>query len=94
LDAGVDGAVVDQGAADVVDEVGAVETACAQLGDLADATARRVLVALATGLGVVDGAQPLVDFLSLVEVRASDVELGLGDETVGLVVEARGGFGG
>src|SRR6185369_5568454 len=68
LEGGVDGAVVDEGAARMVDKVGAVEVSGSEFRDLADGAADRALVALATGARVVDGAEALVDLFSLVEV--------------------------
>src|SRR5262249_35833483 len=91
--AGVDGPVVDQRAAGMVDERYPVEVPGAELRDLADAAARRVLMAFAARLGVVHRSEPVGDRLALVEDRASGVEVGLGQEAVGQVVEARGGFG-
>jgi hypothetical protein len=93
LDGGVDGTVVDERAAGVVDEVDAVEMAGPQLRDLADGSRDGALVALGAALGVEDGAQALVDDFALFEGVAIGVELRLRGEAVTEVVEARGGFG-
>jgi hypothetical protein len=89
----MDSPVVDQGAAGPVDEVPeGIDPPYPQLGDLARRAAHRILVTLPAGLGVVDRAQSCVDFLDLAEFLLVEIELRLGGEAVGHVVEPGWGF--
>jgi len=87
-------AVVDERSARRVDEVAeGVEVAGAQLADLASPAGYRALMALGAALRVVDGAEPFVDAVALLERGAERIEVRLIDEPVGEVVESRRRFG-
>src|SRR6185503_5558565 len=81
LRGGVDGSAVNQRPAGMIEEAPeAVRVAGTNLGDLADAAAHRVLVALAARLRVVDGAEAFGDRLLLVEDLTRGVERRLGED--------------
>src|SRR5205085_477594 len=83
LDCSVDGSVVNQRTARMVNEVGAVEMPRTQLGDLANGACDRVLVAFDAALRIVDRAQAFGDVITLLEGSEIGIELGLSGETVG-----------
>src|SRR5262249_54640741 len=93
LNRGVNGAVVDERAAGGIDELEAVEVPGAELGDLAGGTSHWILVALPTGLRVVDRAETFLDRVDLLEGTARGIEVRLLRKAIGQVVVAGRGLG-
>ena len=65
-----------------------------EFSHLANRTRHGVLVTLSAGLRIVNRAETLGDIVTLLESRPVSVHRGLRNERVGLIIEARGGFGG
>ncbi len=59
----------------MLDEIRTIEVPGPHFTDLADRAGNRILMALGTGLGIVDGTKPVADELTLLECRFVGVEL-------------------
>ena len=78
----------------MLDESPSLLGAGSQFRNLADPTGYGVGVAFPTGLGVVDGAQSILDALALFKNTSCLVECNLIHRTVRLIIKTRRSFGG
>src|SRR6185295_7915718 len=84
----IDCAVIDQGTAWMINKDAAIEMAGAELANLTSRTDDRALVALRTGLRVVNRPEAVGDLFAFVKDIAVSIERCLIGKSVRLVVEA------